>query len=188
MNPSIYTRCPGCNARIKAPFQLVGQTRSCPGCGQRLLIPAKVPEDSSSLLFVDDSAALLQLASIGKQEDKLILLADDDRELNDGLRSLLEKHGHHVVQAFDGVQAKQLAKRLRPDLVVLDMMMPRMGGYPVLEYFHDKPDAPPIIIITAREGSQHKVYAEHMGVVDYLNKPFAIDRFLESVKNSLGCN
>jgi DNA-binding response OmpR family regulator len=121
-----------------------------------------------------------------KGEEKVILLVDDDRELNDGLRSLLEKQGHRVIQAFDGVQAKEIVHRQRPSLMILDMMMPRLGGYPVLEYLHKKPEAPPVIMITAKEGSQHRVYAEYLGVVDYLQKPFAIDRFLESVEKGLG--
>ena len=70
----------------------------------------------------------------------------------------------------------------RPDLVILDMMMPRMGGYPVLEHFRDKTDAPPIIMITANEGSRHKAYAEYLGVIDYIRKPFAMERLLEAVE------
>ena len=62
------------------------------------------------------------------------------------------------------------------------MMMPRMGGYPVLEHFKGKTDAPPIIMITANEGSRHKAYAEYLGVVDYIRKPFAMERLLEAVQ------
>ena len=72
-----------------------------------------------------------------------------------------------------------------PDLVILDMMMPRMGGYPVLEHFKGKTDAPPIIMITANEGSRHKAYAEYLGVVDYIRKPFAMERLLDSVQKGL---
>jgi DNA-binding response OmpR family regulator len=73
----------------------------------------------------------------------------------------------------------------RPDLVILDMMMPRMGGYPVLEHFKGKTDAPPIIMITANEGSRHKAYAEYLGVIDYIRKPFAMERLLEAVERGL---
>ncbi len=116
---------------------------------------------------------------------KTILVVDDDRELSDGIRTVLEKQGHQIVQARDGQQAKQLVYQHRPDLVILDMMMPRMGGYPVLEHFRDKPDAPPIIMITANEGSRHKAYAEYLGVVDYIRKPFAMERLLEAVEKGL---
>src|SRR5881392_2741103 len=115
---------------------------------------------------------------------KVILVVDDDTELSDGLRIVLEKQGHRVIQARDGQQAKQSVYQNRPDLVILDMMMPRMGGYPVLEHFRNKPDAPPIIMITANEGSRHKAYAEYLGVVDYIRKPFAMERLLEGVHNA----
>ena len=116
---------------------------------------------------------------------KIILIVDDDHELSDGLRVVLEKLGHRVIQARDGQQGKQQIYNLRPDLVILDMMMPRMGGYPVLEHFRDKADAPPIIMITANEGSRHKAYAEYLGVIDYIRKPFAMERLLESVERGL---
>jgi DNA-binding response OmpR family regulator len=112
---------------------------------------------------------------------KTILVVDDDLDLSDGLRVVLEKQGFRVIQARDGQQAKQAIYQSRPDLVILDMMMPRMGGYPVLEHFRDKPDAPPIIMITANEGSRHKAYAEYLGVIDYIRKPFAMERLLEAV-------
>ena len=118
-------------------------------------------------------------------EQKLILIVDDDAELSDGIRAVLENQGHKVVQARDGQQGKTLIYQQRPDLVILDMMMPRMGGYPVLEHFRDKKDAPPIIMITANEGSRHKAYAEYLGVVDYIRKPFAMERLLEAVDRGL---
>jgi DNA-binding response OmpR family regulator len=118
-------------------------------------------------------------------DTKLILVVDDDQELSDGLRVVLEKQGHKVIQARDGQQAKNLVYQHRPDLVILDMMMPRMGGYPVLEHFRGKPDAPPIIMMTANEGSRHKAYAEYLGVVDYIRKPFAMERLLDAVQRGL---
>jgi DNA-binding response OmpR family regulator len=119
-------------------------------------------------------------------EQKLILVVDDDYELSDGIRAVLENQGHKVLQARDGQQGKNLVYQQRPDLVILDMMMPRMGGYPVLEHFKGKADAPPIIMITANEGSRHKAYAEYLGVVDYIRKPFAMERLLEAVEKGLG--
>jgi DNA-binding response OmpR family regulator len=118
-------------------------------------------------------------------EPKTILVVDDDVELSDGLRMVLERQGYRVIQARDGQQGQKQVYQQRPDLVILDMMMPRMGGYPVLEHFRDKPDAPPIIMITANEGSRHKAYAEYLGVVDYIRKPFAIERLLEAVERGL---
>ena len=117
-------------------------------------------------------------------EKKTILIVDDDRELLDGLRMVLERQGFHVIIAHDGHQGKQMIYNQKPNLVILDMMMPRMGGYPVLEHFRGR-EAPPIIMITANEGSRHKAYAEYLGVVDYLRKPFAMERLLDSVNKAL---
>jgi len=118
-------------------------------------------------------------------EQKLILIVDDDYELSDGIRAVLESQGHKVMQARDGQQGKQMVYNHRPDLMILDMMMPRMGGYPVLEHVKGKADAPPIIMITANEGSRHKAYAEYLGVIDYIRKPFAMERLLEAVDKGL---
>jgi DNA-binding response OmpR family regulator len=118
-------------------------------------------------------------------EQKLILIVDDDYELSDGIKAVLENQGHKVIQARDGQHGKQMVYNYHPDLVILDMMMPRMGGYPVLEHFKGKTDAPPIIMITANEGSRHKAYAEFLGVVDYIRKPFAMERLLEAVERGL---
>ncbi len=118
-------------------------------------------------------------------EQKTILVVDDDQELSDGLRAVLESKGFRVLQARDGQQGKSVIYQQRPDLVILDMMMPRMGGYPVLEHFRGKTDAPPIIMITANEGSRHKAYAEYLGVIDYIRKPFAMERLLEAVERGL---
>src|ERR1043165_5999728 len=116
---------------------------------------------------------------------KTILIVDDDLDLSDGLRVMLERQGYRVMQARNGQEGKSMIYQHRPDLVILDMMMPKMGGYPVLEHFRDKPDAPPIIMITANEGSRHKAYAEYLGVVDYIRKPFAMERLLEAVHRGL---
>jgi DNA-binding response OmpR family regulator len=122
------------------------------------------------------------MADAKTTDTKTILVVDDDMELSDGLRVVLEKHGYRVMLARDGHIGKQMVYQHHPDLVILDMMMPRMGGYPVLEHFRDKADAPPIIMITANEGSRHKAYAEYLGVVDYIRKPFAMERLLESIE------
>ena len=104
---------------------------------------------------------------------------------HDGLKLILEKNVYKVLQARDGVQGRQLIYNQRPDLVIIDMMMPKMGGYPVLEHFRGKDDVPPFIMMTANEGQRHKAYAEYLGVVDYLRKPFSMDDLLEAVKKAI---
>ena len=118
-------------------------------------------------------------------ETKTILIVDDDLELSDGLRIMLERQGYRVMQARNGQEGKSMIYQHRPDLVILDMMMPKMGGYPVLEHFRGKTDAPPMVMITANEGSRHKAYAEYLGVVEYIRKPFAMEKLMEAVQKGL---
>ena len=65
------------------------------------------------------------------------------------------------------------------------MMMPKMGGFPVLESLKSLPSPPKVIMITANEGGRHKAYAEMLGVDDYLRKPFAMDIFLDAIARVL---
>ena len=71
-----------------------------------------------------------------------------------------------------------------PALVITDMMMPRMGGFPVLEFLRTLDDPPRVIMITANEGGRHKAYAEMLGVHDYLRKPFTMDVLLAAVERA----
>ena len=119
-------------------------------------------------------------------QSRTILVVDDDHELRAGLKAVLQKRGFRTLEADDGMAAKQLISGQRPDLVILDMMMPRWGGFMVLEHFEGKSDAPPFIMITANEGDKHKAYAEKIGVADYIHKPFSMERLLEGVDKVLG--
>lgn len=114
-----------------------------------------------------------------------ILLIEDDREISSTLSSVLDGAGYHVLTASNGIDGQRLIEAERPDLVITDMMMPRLGGFPVLEFMKTLPDPPKVIMITANEGGRHKAYAEMLGVVDYLRKPFAMDVLLESVRKAL---
>jgi len=114
-----------------------------------------------------------------------IVLIEDDREIQSTLKSVLEGVGYRVSTATNGVDGQKLIQDLSPDLVITDMMMPRMGGFPVLEYLTTLENPPQVIMITANEGGRHKAYAEMLGAVDYLRKPFAMDVMLESVRNAL---
>ncbi len=118
---------------------------------------------------------------------KRILLVDDDREIVDSMRIALEATGYEILVARDGNQGLALAEREDPDLVILDMMMPKRSGFLVLEKLRRTRSVPlRIIMVTANEGSRHKAYAEMLGVDDYLRKPFAMDRLLDSVGRLLG--
>ena len=116
---------------------------------------------------------------------KTILVIDDDREIASTVQTVLSAAGYQVTTASNGQDGRRIIQSSRPDLVVTDMMMPRMGGFPVLEFLSEMADPPPVIMMTANEGSRHKAYAEMLGVVDYLRKPFAMEVLLESVARVL---
>lgn len=113
---------------------------------------------------------------------KRILLVDDDNEIIESMRAVLESRGYEILVARDGNQGLAMAERENPDLVILDMMMPKRSGFLVLEKLRRTHAIPMrVIMITANEGSRHKAYAEMLGVDDYIRKPFAMDRLLDSV-------
>src|SRR5436309_426108 len=114
---------------------------------------------------------------------RTILVVDDDADILGAIRTILEKKGYRVLTASDGNKGLALAERDAPDLVVVDMMMPRQSGFMVVQKLRARPDGgPPLIMITGNEGSRHRAYAEILGVDDYIHKPFAMDRLLESIQ------
>ena len=120
---------------------------------------------------------------------KRILLVDDDQEIIESMRIALQAKGYEVLLARDGNQGLAMAEREAPDLVILDMMMPKRSGFLVIEKLrrssNDALVKQKIIMITANEGSRHKAYAEMLGVDDYIRKPFAMDRLMDSVERLL---
>jgi DNA-binding response OmpR family regulator len=112
---------------------------------------------------------------------RTILLVDDDTEILGAMRAVLERLGYRVLTASDGNAGLSAAEREGPDLVVVDMMMPKKSGFLVLEKLKGREGAPPVIMITANEGSRHRAYAEALGADDYIRKPFAMDKLVESV-------
>ncbi len=117
---------------------------------------------------------------------KKVLLVDDDREIVESMRLALDASGFQTLVARDGNQGLAMVEREEPDLVILDMMMPKRSGFLVLEKLRrTRPVPMRVIMITANEGTRHKAYAEQLGVDDYIRKPFAMDRLLDSVSRLL---
>ena len=116
---------------------------------------------------------------------KTIVVIEDDREISNTVQTVLRASGYQVFAATNGNDGRNLITSKNPDLVLTDMMMPRMGGFPVLEFLTEMENPPKVIMMTANEGSRHKAYAEMLGVVDYLRKPFAMEVLLESVSRAL---
>jgi DNA-binding response OmpR family regulator len=114
-----------------------------------------------------------------------ILLIEDDREISSTLSGVLRGAGYDVVTASNGIDGQRMIQEVGPGLVITDMMMPRMGGFPVLDFINTLPVKPAVIMITANEGGRHKAYAEMLGVVDYLRKPFPMESLLDAVARAL---
>lgn len=116
------------------------------------------------------------------ENKKRILIVDDDPEIIESVRYALQNEGYEVSIARDGNQGLAMAETQTPDLLILDMMMPKRSGFLVLEKIRrGESQEIPIIMITANEGSRHKAYAEMLGVNDYIRKPFAMDRLIDAV-------
>lgn len=118
---------------------------------------------------------------------KTVLLVDDDNEILESMRTVLEARGYRVMVARDGNSGLTMAERDQPDLLILDMMMPKKSGFLVLEKLKGRPGGLiPTIMITGNEGSRHRAYAEMLGVRDYIRKPFAMDKLVKSIEQVFG--
>jgi DNA-binding response OmpR family regulator len=125
-------------------------------------------------------------AKSNEKNSQRVLIVDDDYEIVEAVKFALEAKGYQVLVARDGNQGLAMAEREDPDLVILDMMMPKRSGFLVLERLRRTRPVPlKVVMITANEGSRHKAYAEMLGVDDYIRKPFAMDRLMESVDRLL---
>ena len=113
-----------------------------------------------------------------------VLVIDDDQEIVGAIRSALKFNGYVVVTAADGKAGLHAIRKEDPDLIIVDMMMPKKSGYLVIEEMPSE-DPPPVIMITANEGQRHQAYAEMLGVKAYLRKPFAMEKLLETVQKLL---
>jgi DNA-binding response OmpR family regulator len=121
-------------------------------------------------------------------KDKTVLIVDDDPDVLATIAAALTPTGAKVLTASDGNTAVELAEKEQPDLIVLDMMLPKRSGFLVVERIKarkPKGSKPFVIMITGNMGTRHKTYAETLGVDDYINKPFRIDRLLGSMDKLL---
>ena len=118
---------------------------------------------------------------------KTILVVDDDPDVLTAITATLEETGARIETASDGNTAVRLAEQKHPDLVILDIMLPQKSGFLVLERLKQSKSGhqPRIVMITANQGRRHRQYAEALGVDEYLNKPFPMERLLEVTENLL---
>lgn len=110
-----------------------------------------------------------------------VLVADDDLQCLDLVTLNLELEGYGILRASDGRKALEQIERYHPDLILLDVMMPRMGGFAVCHQVRVH-SAVPIILLTARGQEQEKIRGLDLGADDYLTKPFSISELLARVR------
>ncbi len=112
---------------------------------------------------------------------KRVLVVDDDEDMQDLLRQALETESYNVTVAQDGLAALEILEQANPDLILLDLMMPRMDGSAFAKELHNRGLVPsvPIIVVSADVNAKQKI--ETMGADGYITKPFDLHRLLDEV-------
>ncbi len=114
-----------------------------------------------------------------------VLVIEDDTSIALGLRINLESEGYEVHVAEDGVRGLELARSLEPDLIVLDVMLPRRHGLEVLHELRSEGNLVPIIILSAKSGEMDKVAGLELGAEYYVAKPFSLAELLARVRGAI---
>jgi DNA-binding response OmpR family regulator len=122
--------------------------------------------------------AMLDESTQTRLTDKKILVVDDDPEVRDSIDHALRAEGALTQTCSDGNTAVRICETDPPDLVVLDMMLPKRSGFLVLEKVKKFDNPPRVIMVTANEGKRHQQYAEILGVDGYLLKPVRLERLI----------
>ena len=121
--------------------------------------------------------------STPEREKKLILVVDDDPEISETIRAALVAVGYDVLLARDGNLGLVICERMKPDMILLDMMMPKRSGFLVLEALRQSEAfTSRVIMITGNDGNRHRDYAHKLGVDAYIRKPFPMDLLLTTVE------
>ena len=116
------------------------------------------------------------------QSQKRILVVEDDESITLGLEMNLKAEGYDTVVAVDGEAALETASTQRFDLVILDVMLPKMNGFEVLRQLHAKRPDTPVVMLSARGAELDKVMGLELGAEDYITKPFGLAELLARVK------
>ena len=109
-----------------------------------------------------------------------LLVVEDDTAILEAVAYNLERQGHEVVRAEDGVSALELSRTIEPDLIVLDLMLPRMSGFDVCRVVREERPVP-IVMLTARDTEADTVAGLDLGADDYITKPFSMRELLARV-------
>lgn len=118
-------------------------------------------------------------------EQKTVLIVEDEKNIVDILRFNLQREGYKTVEAYDGADGLAKAQSVNPDLILLDVMLPKMIGFDVCKALRDAGNNVPVIILTAREEETDKVLGLEIGADDYITKPFSMRELLARVKANI---
>ncbi len=116
----------------------------------------------------------------GRLTDVKVLIVDDDRDILESIDAAFQSEGALTQCAMDGNDAVRICREEPPDIVVLDMMLPKRSGFLALEKIKGCEDSPIVIMVTANEGKRHQAYAESLGVDKYLQKPVPLTKLLDT--------
>ena len=119
------------------------------------------------------------------EQKKTVLIVEDEKSIVDILRFNLEKEGYETLTAYDGEAGLKAALEQHPDVILLDVMLPKMLGFDVCKALRDKGDHVPVIILTAREEEDDKVKGLEIGADDYITKPFSMRELMARVKANI---
>jgi len=119
-------------------------------------------------------------------KDKRVLIVDDDREVLASIDQAMQSEGALTATCHDGNSAVRISESDHPELVVLDMMLPKRSGFLVLERLKRMDKPPRVVMVTANEGKRHQEYAEYLGVDGYLIKPVRLERLITLSMGLLG--
>ena len=119
------------------------------------------------------------------EEKKTVLIVEDEKSIVDILRFNLEKEGYATLTAYDGEAGLAMSLEKNPDLILLDVMLPKMIGFDVCRILRERGNNVPVIILTAREEETDKVLGLEIGADDYITKPFSMRELMARVKANI---
>lgn len=133
---------------------------------------------------------LLRILVLAGMKMKKILIVDDEQDIVESLKFVLEIANYTCYCAYNGEDGLRLAKEIVPDLIILDVMMPKINGFKIsrLLKFDSKYKDIPILMLTARSQAEDKLIGEETGVNEYITKPFDLDEVVSKVEQYLGAN
>src|SRR3954449_5397675 len=114
-----------------------------------------------------------------------ILLVEDDPSILRGLQMNLSLEGFQIIAARDGEEALKFARQHSPDLIVLDLMLPKMSGLDVIRILRENDPDTPVVVLSAKDQEADKVLALSMGADDYLAKPFGVAELIARIRAAL---